>query len=206
MTAITQAPVVTAPHRYMTEAEFDAWPDQDVKAEWVNGEVTVYMPEATRHNAIVVWLLTLIQLFADRHLLGRVFVTNGVVRFPARRRAPDLCFVAREHMDIVKSTYIDGAPDMIVEIVSPDSVERDWRDKYQEYEANGVREYWVIDLGYSRLRAYQRGADGRYAAIEETDGKIASAVLPGFWVRPSDLWQDPLPNSVTVLQELGVLA
>jgi len=123
-----------------------------------------------------------------------------------RRRVPDLCFISRERLAIAKPTYIDDAPDLIVEIVSPDSVERDWRDKYLEYEANGVREYWVIDLGNAQMRTYQRGDDGHYSAIEENDGKLMSVVLPGFWVRPADLWQEPLPSTVAVLQELGVLA
>jgi Uma2 family endonuclease len=189
----------------MTEAEFDAWLDEDVKAEWVNGEVIVHMPDAPKHNAIAIWLTKVMGLFIDRLNLGVLFGSTVEIRLPGLRRVPDLCFVVRERQEIVKATRIEGAPDLIVEIVSPDSVERDWRDKYYEYEANGVREYWIIDLNNQRLRAYQRGADGRFAPIDEADGKIASQVLAGFWVRPSDLWQDPLPSTVTVLQELGVL-
>src|SRR5438309_377968 len=120
MTTVAQTPVTVSPRRTMTEAEFDAWMDEDIRAEWVDGEVVELMPEAMRHNALIVWLVTLIQSFADRNGLGTAFILNVIVRFPRRRRVPDLCFIARERLDIVKPTYIDGAPDLIVEIVSPD--------------------------------------------------------------------------------------
>ena len=90
-----------------------------------------------------------------------------------------------------------------MEIVSPDSIARDWRDKYHAYEAAGVPEYWVIDRPSQRLVAYRLGDNG-YELIPESDGVVRSAVLPGFFIRPKWLWQDPLPKVAEVLRELGV--
>jgi Uma2 family endonuclease len=129
------------------------------------------------------------------------------VRFASlrRRRVPDLLFVSTERMGILKATEVDGAPDLIIEIVSPDSPARDWREKYLEYEAVGVREYWVIDPMSKRVEGYALGADGRYSLIEEKDGVVHSTVMTGFFLKPVWLWQEPLPNPLDILRELSVL-
>lgn len=193
------------PPRYMTEAQFEAWGDEDVKAEWSHEEVTVHMPEATKHNRLTVWLATLIQFFIDYHTLGEVFVSQVEIRAPGVRRVPDVCFVAKERQSIIKRGRIEGAPDLIIEIVSPDSEERDTKTKYQEYEQMGVREYWVIDSAQQKCNLYELNAARHYVAVKARTGKLHSRVLDGFWLRPSDLWQDPLPKTLGLLKELGVI-
>jgi len=132
--------------RPMTEEEFEAWCDEDVRAEYVDGEVIVHTPASTRHNDVMWFLGTLLNLFASHHDLGRVLGPELQVRLrPGLRRVPDLFFVAKARADIIHEKHIEGAPDLVIEIVSPDSVVRDWREKYFEYEAAGIREYWVID-------------------------------------------------------------
>jgi Uma2 family endonuclease len=105
---------------------------------------------------------------------------------------------------MVKEEFIDGPPDMVMEVVSPDSQVRDWHDKYIAYETSGVREYWVIDPGAMRVEAYVRGRGGKYSRIKETDGCIRSKVLGKLFIRPQWLWQSPLLKMATVLKELGL--
>src|SRR5687768_16717845 len=131
----------------MSEAEFLAWQDEDIRAEWVNGEVIVMSPASTKHVRLVGLLLQVIGIFARHYQLGEIFGPELQVHFEELRRwrVPDLLFVAADRLQIIKPTYVEGAPDLVIEIVSPDSLARDWREKYLEYEAAGVREYWVID-------------------------------------------------------------
>src|SRR5215510_13117158 len=144
--APVESPVVT-PHLRMTEEEFVTWCDEDIKAEWVDGEVIMPSPANLKHVDLAGFLNLILRMFVTSRGLGVVYGPELQVRFASlrRRRVPDLLFVSTERMSILKATEVDGAPDLIVEIVSPDSPARDWREKYLEYEAAGVREYWVAD-------------------------------------------------------------
>jgi Uma2 family endonuclease len=114
-------------------------------------------------------------------------------------REPDIFFVAKERLDRLTQDRMNGPPDLIVEVVSQDSVKRDRSDKYREYQAAGVREYWVIDPREEQRRAdfFHLDAQGEYRLFAtEEDERVESQVLPGFWLRPGWLWQtdsrDPL--------------
>ena len=203
---ITAPNVKMPPPPQMTEEEFVEWCDEDIRAEWVDGEVVVASPPSSRHADLVGFLLVIMRLIVARRNLGSVYGEVQVRLATIRcRRVPDILFVAQDRLSIVHPNHIEGAPDLVVEIVSPDSVARDWEDKLLEYETGGVREYWVIDPMAQRIEAYVLGGDRRYASIQAQDATLHSNVLAGFWLRPSWLWQDPLPDPFEVLKELGVL-
>jgi Uma2 family endonuclease len=188
----------------MTEKEFEAWCDEDTRAEWVNGEVILMSPANIPHIELNLWLCGLLRELVDIDDAGRIFAIEAQIRLPGQkvRRNPDVIFVARAREHIIKKTYIDGAPDLIMEIVSPDSESRDWRDKYIDYEKSGVREYWVIDPQSQRVEAYTLGRDKKYRRIKEVEGKIGSKVLRKLFIRPAWLWKTPLPKLATVMKEL----
>jgi Uma2 family endonuclease len=117
----------------------------------------------------------------------------------------DMCFVANDNMDIAYKTYIEGAPDLVVEIVSPESTARDWHDKYFEYEAAGIPEYLIIDKLSPRIALFRLGNDGRYSGVPEKDGKLHIASLPGFWIEPDWFFQTPLPSALAILRKLGLV-
>lgn len=169
----------------MTEAEFMEWIDESTRAEWVDGEVVMMAPANLDHADFSGWLYSLVREFVNRRQLGRVYGTEVLVRLPRqrRRRLPDLLFVAAEREAILKRTFVDGAPDLVMEVVSPDSVSRDWRDKYLEYERARIREYWIIDRQNDRVEAYSLSRSGKYQPIPIQDGKIHSGVLKGFFLR-----------------------
>jgi len=207
MEAVMELQSVTVTSAAMTEEEFEAWCDEDVKAEYVDGEVIVHSPVSTRHSDIVLFLAGLMRLIVQQRDLGRVLGPEVQVRLrPGLRRVPDLLFVAKEQADRIQPTLVEGAPDLIVEVVSPDSVERDWREKYLEYQTAGVGEYWVVDLEYQRLAVYRLDEQSRYQAVPAEEGVHRSQVLPGFWLRAEWLWQEPLPNELDVAREMGLLS
>jgi len=199
---------IITPLGLMTEEEFEAWCTEDVKAEYVDGEVIVHSPVRKTHTRLNIFLAALMESVAAHHDAGEVYGPEFQVRLrPRLRRVPDVVFVAKERLGIVTPTYIDGAPDLVLEIVSPDSIERDWRQKYLEYEAAGVPEYWIVDEHNQQFRAYHLGADNRYHPLPEDKktGRIQSEVLRGFWVQAAWLWPEPLPPLLTVAAELGLV-
>ncbi|HQU46482.1 MAG: hypothetical protein B7Z73_09940 [Planctomycetia bacterium 21-64-5] len=191
------------PGRTMTEEEFVAWCDEDTRAEWVDGKVIIMSPVSVVHGRLMRFLLSLLNDYAQERDLGEALGPEVSVRINSkRRRLPDVLFVANSRSDRLHKNHFEGAPNLIIEVVSEDSVDRDWRVKYLEYEVAGVDEYWVIDPLYQRLEAYALDADKVYRSIAPADGKVASRVVPGFYLRPEWLWQEQPPKVPAVLNEL----
>ena len=194
------------PGRRLTEREFVAWAGEKTRAEWVDGEVQIMPPVSDEHDQAVNWFTRILGLYVESKGLGVVKGPEFMVRLPrqARRRLPDVLFVSASRASVVRKTHAEGAPDLIVEIVSAESASRDWRDKYFEYQKAGVREYWIIDRAGRRMEAYSLSTRAGYARIEEADGRIRSSVVKGFFVEPKWLLGDRLAPATTVLRELGV--
>ena len=204
------------PGRKMTEEEFVAWCDEDTRAEWVDGEVIMVSPVNVEHGDLSDWLTSVLRAFVEDRNLGKV-LGDVQVRFASqrRRRAPDIWFLSNQRRDLLRHAHLEGSPDLIIEVVSPDSESRDWREKYLEYQAAGVREYWVIDPMSQHMEAYALApsesmdpatpAPGEYRRIEEKDGVVESTVLPGLRLRTAWLWPETRPKLVAALQELGLV-
>lgn len=190
----------------MTEEEFDNWHDELVRGEWVNGEVITMSPANVEHLDLGAFIDRVMGLFVAEHNLGKVIPELQVRLNLGKkivRRVPDVVFITRERLNILTATYAEGAPDLVIEIVSPDSTKRDWREKLQEYEAAGVREYWVVDPLSKQVEVYALSAK-RYQVLPEKGGAVHSRVLPGFFLKQAWLFQDPRPNPRAVLKELGI--
>ena len=191
----------------MTYEEYRAWAGEGRRAEWVNGEVIVYMPPKPPHQLLVKFLGTLLDLFASFFKLGTVL--DGPVEMRATpdgpAREPDILFVAREHADRITDERVAGPADLIVEVISDDSVGRDRGDKFYEYEEAGGREYWIVDWRPRHQRAdfYQLNAQGRFEPIPiGADGLYRSAVIPGFWLKVDWLWAKELPDPLLTFAEI----
>jgi Uma2 family endonuclease len=99
-----------------------------------------------------------------------------------------------------------GPADLVVEIVSPESATRDLHNKFAEYQAAAIREYLIIDPrpDQQRVSWYVLDDAGRYQAVPPDEaGRVHSAVLPGFWLQPDWLWQEPLPDPLRTLRRLS---
>jgi Uma2 family endonuclease len=176
--------------------EFLAWADEDTRAEWVDGKVVPMSPANRAHQDLLFFLARLVVAHVEARRLGWVYFAPFLMRLPTRPsgREPDLLFVANEHADRLRDTFLDGPADLVVEVASPESAARDRGEKFLEYEAAGVPEYWLIDPLREEAGFYRLGADGRYRlAPLDADGWYHSTVLPGFRLRPDWLWQHPLP-------------
>jgi Uma2 family endonuclease len=203
--------IETTPARLkMSYEEFLDWAGDDTHAEWVNGEVILFMPVKDVHQAVLGFLNTLMILFTTLFDLGKIRTAPYAMRAVpgGSAREPDLLFVAKEHLDRVTEDRLVGPADLIIEIVSDDSVSRDRDDKFKEYRAAGVREYWIIDPRPGKQRAdfFRLDDNGDYRLFAtEDDEQVASQVISGFWLKPAWLWQADALNPLTcALQIEGV--
>lgn len=191
----------------MTEEEYDHWRDEEWTGEWVDGEVELMSPVGNRQSQLQVWFTVVLGSLIVHRQLGELRGPDFPIRIPRprRRRIPDLLFVAAARASLLKPTYCDGPPDLALEIVAPESTSRDYRVKYQEYEAFGIREYWIVDPQAEIVEAAALDPQGLYQPILLIDGAITSAVVSGWSIKPEWLWTDPPRNPLDVLRELKVI-
>jgi Uma2 family endonuclease len=193
------------PSEFMTEEQFVEWATEKVRAEWVDGRVILMSPVTVEHDDLLIYFSALLRLIVELEGSGSIHASEVLVRLAAerRQRLPDLKFVSKARQSILKTAVIDGAPDMIFEIVSKDSVSRDYRDKYADYEHAGVKEYWIVDPLTKRVEVHVLHGK-KYRQAKEVGGWLRSTVVSKFAVQPERLFKRPLPPVIKTLKELGV--
>ncbi|MBN1994020.1 MAG: Uma2 family endonuclease [Anaerolineae bacterium] len=177
-------------------------------AEWLDDEVLILPSASNRHQNILTWLLTILTIFIETYDLGLLLPVPFNMQLPSlgRGREPDILFVAQNRLNIVQDTNLSDAADLVIEIISPESIGRDRGEKFVECEAAGVHEYWLIDPDRQQAEFYQLAEAGRYhlSALDDK-GRFHSTILPHFWLQVDWLWQEPLPKVLDVARQLGVL-
>jgi Uma2 family endonuclease len=174
-------------------------------AEWVDGEVHLYMSVTSPHQRIVDFLSRLIgfvvSLVESGEVLTAPYAMAAVLGGPGRE--PDLMFIGRDHESRVTRSHLMGAPDLVVEVVSDDSVGRDNRTKRAEYQDAGIGEYWIIDSreGHVGESSFFVLVDGKYVERTPIDGVYRSQTIPGFWLRTEWLTQER-PNALAAFREV----
>ena len=197
-----------AAHKAMpiTFEEWLQWDDEGGLTEWVDGEVIHFMPATELHQRLSGFLEALLRMFAQLYGLGKVRTGPYAMRAVpgGKGREPDVMFVATENLSRMQNDYLHGPADLVVEIISDDSMERDRATKFYEYQDAGVREYWIVDPRANRQRAdfYVLDPQGRYQPVPiDPNGTYHSTVLGQFWMRIEWLWQDE-PNALAALAEI----
>lgn len=204
----TTEPQTLAPmtRGYVTFEEYLAQSSDTRICEWVDGEI-ITMPGASfEHQTLDKFLLTIMNLYVESKGLGIVLTSPFAMKLEKQRRGrePDILFVGKDRLHLFKKTYLDGAADLAVEIISPESIGRDRGEKFVEYEAAGIREYWLIDPERRQAEFYRLNSDGFYQLIFMPEGVFRSEVLPEFFLRVEWLWQKTLPT-LAVLKELNLI-
>lgn len=126
--------------------DFCVYTAEDKKADLIDGVVYMASPDNTDVNLLFMWLGGLMSQYASRQDLGLVFGSRVAFQIDKRNSPePDIAFLQKVHRTRVKRGNVSGPPDLAVEIVSPESVARDYIKKRALYAESGVPEYWIVD-------------------------------------------------------------
>jgi Uma2 family endonuclease len=173
------------------------------KADLIDGVIYMASPENTDANLLFVWLIGIVDLFVEAIDAGRVFGSRVALRLDMiNGPEPDIAFIRKRRLSLVKRGHIAGPADLVMEIVSPESIERDYEKKRRQYEQARIPEYWIVDELTEMVTLLRLGPGGKYREVKPRKGELQSRVLPGFWIRPEWLWQSPRPKKTAVLAQL----
>ena len=171
-----------------TEEDLLQTPKDGRKHELVDGQIRV-SPAGTRHGQVCIRLAVRLGAWVEQGRLGYVFDSSTGFRLPGGNvRAPDVSFVARGRFrhEQVPEGFGDVAPDLAVEVVSPDDRLRDLLDKVGEYLQASVPLVWVIDRKHRTAAVYRSLTDVR--TIGPGEALEGADVVPGFRCHLAELF------------------
>jgi Uma2 family endonuclease len=188
--------------RAITFEEFCAIVDGDQKADLIDGVIYMASPDNTDANDIAGWLYWLLRAFVRQKGLGKVYHSRVAFRInDINAPEPDVAYVRTSRLGAIHRGFIEGSPDLAVEVVSPDSIDRDYEKKRRQYELAGVREYWIVDE-IKKEFILLRLVEEAFREVPPKKGILSSRAVPGFWLRPEWLWQSPLPDEMKTLKQI----
>ena len=165
---------------------------EEGKTELVEGELYVSPTAGAPHQRIGTRLAVLIQPFVEERDLGEFFGRDlHVVLDEHNHFEPDLCFIRKERLHLIVGPYLDGPPDLAIEILSESDRQRDTQLKFAYYERYGVAEYWIVDPRERRIAVFAL-EDGRYASLGEfgPGSLVRTRALEGLELDPARVFAE----------------
>ena len=152
---------------------------EGTRYQLLDGEMILAPSPTSRHQAVSIELGFMLREFVRQYSLGRVwFAPLDVVLSDHDVAQPDILFVSNSRSDIVTEANIQGAPDLVVEILSPGTAYYDKGYKQALYGRHGVREYWVVDPGTETVEVLVEADEGLGLALQATYSIAQTLVSP----------------------------
>ena len=156
----------------------------------IGGKLVMNPSPDIQHQRLSGILEYQLRSFVAEHGLGDVFDAPTDVQFSEHDvYQPDMFFISRSRMEIIGTKRIQGAPDLIIEILSPSTAYFDLREKYETFELCGVREYWLVDPERKEIEIYiNHNTAFSLSQKMRTTGNVSSTVLEGFAVSLDEIF------------------
>jgi Uma2 family endonuclease len=171
----------------LTYADLRRLPDDGMRHELIDGEHYVTPAPRPKHQRVSFRISLHVGMYLEEHPVGRMYYAPlDVFLTDSDCVEPDLLYVSREREQRqMTEDYLEGAPDLVVEILSPSTQRFDQGVKHSLYERFGVSEYWIVDPEKESVRVY-RQEDDRLQLIEEPSRRggtsapvLSTPLLPG---------------------------
>ncbi len=182
------------PDKRLTYDDFVLFPDDGLRHEIIDGEHYVTPCPNMRHQLLIGRLHFEIELFLRAHRgVGRIFFAPFDVVFTRWDVVePDLLFIAAAQDEILTAKNVQGAPALVVEVLSPGTRRTDEQAKRQLFDRGGVREYWMVDPDFNVVTVFRRQADGSFPLVAKLAHAeaLTTPLLPGLEIGLTDLFAD----------------
>ena len=177
----------------VTYDEYAALPDDGRRYELIDGELLVTPSPSTAHQRVVVALVSILRQHVREKDLGEVFVSPlDVILTPRNAPQPDIVFVACEREDRVSARGIEGAPTLVVEVLSPSRPALDLVKKRRIYFENAIPHYWIADPEKRSLEGLLLGPQNYTTEARfEGDGTAVLSPFPDLAIPLAELWTPP---------------
>jgi len=182
------------------EEEFYAL-GEDSGWEYLDGRL-VMSPASDRHEDLFRFLITLWSIFLEERGGGIVRGSRYPMRLDERwSPEPDLFVVREERRHLLTPQRLEGPADLVIEIASEGDPKLELREKLPRYEQAEIPEIWLLNRFEKSVLAKVKTPEG-YEARTLSSGRLASRVIPGFWIEVGWLWQDELPSTLACLRKI----
>ncbi len=180
---------MTITTRRLTYEDLLKTPDDLNRYEIIDGELIVSPAPRISHQRAAFNLASMLRLYVLEHRLGEVFIAPLDIKLTEHDIVePDILFVSDSRRSIVEDAFITAAPDLVVEVLSPSSRNRDRGPKMALYERSGVSEYWLADPDTKVLMIFAL-VDTSYVRVAPDDrGRLRTTVVTDLVIAPDDLF------------------
>jgi Uma2 family endonuclease len=184
---------MTTQAKVWTEAELMALPNDGHKYELVNGELVMSPAGTYGHGDIIAWLSAKLTIFIREHKLGVVFDgQSGFWMKSGNLRSPDISFLCSERVRSLNPKpkgFLQGAPDLAIEVLSPSDTVKDVTEKLADYFESGAKLVWVVNPDNKTLLVYHGTTPDRL--LKSGDSIDGETIVPGFQMPVDELFAKP---------------
>ena len=180
----------------LTYADYAAMPDDGRRYELIDGELIMTPAPGTGHQWVVACLFDRLRAHVRERDIGVVLDSPlDVILSEKNTIQPDLVYVDRARCNLLRKRGIDGAPTLLVEVISPTRPTFDRREKKKLYARHRVPHYWIVDPETRRLEGFVLGARGYGKAVEFSGDAVASlAPFPDLAIPLATIWPPDFPD------------
>lgn len=179
------------PRTVLTYEHYLELPNDGRRYEIIEGELYVSPAPTFKHQRVTTRLTSALDLHTRQNRLGEVVTAaTDVALANSSIVQPDILYISLARRSIITEPNVQGAPDLVVEVISPPSTKTDKETKRDLYAKFGVPHYWVVEPTEEWVRAYDLGADGFYELVAEAHGRdvFSAPPFPDLTIQLADLW------------------
>jgi len=175
-----------------TIEDYFALPEDGKQYEILDGELRMSPSPNAKHQTVLLNLATILKQYAEQHGTGKIFVAPfDIILSNYNVVQPDILFISKDNYAILTSDNIQGVPDLMIEILSPASMNHDRNIKRKIYARFGLPEYWLVhpEKKYLQILRLQAGTLRQVAEFKANE-VLTSPVFPGLEIKMSDVFKE----------------